>query len=128
LPFLKFVRALLADALAVFMTYTGSLAAFGANKLNLGSIKRRFNRNKSALLAHFTGLNMLGYDVYLFNDNLTLFGAYGNDFAFNAFGFTAEYHYGIAGFNKHFTHISAPPLKYFRSKRKDLHIILITQF
>ena len=127
LPYLKFVAAFFANACAaLFVADAGRLVTFGAYQLYLGSVQRGLNINQAAGLAHLAGLYMLGNHIDLLDDDFTLSRANGNNFAAHALGFTGQHLNGIAGFYKHLTHSLAPPLKHFRSKGQNLHVILIT--
>ena len=64
------------DLLAVLNLVSNScgLVALGANELYLGSVKRTLGLYSAAKLTSLSGLNVLGYHVYAFNNYLVLLG------------------------------------------------------
>jgi hypothetical protein len=81
------------------VTKSGRLAAVRANSHNLAGVKGSFALYDAALLAHLTGLNMLGNDIETFNDNLLLLGGNLKNLALLALVLTGKDNNSIAGFN-----------------------------
>ena len=122
-------HAVFSSVLIDLVTYTGRLLAFRADDLDLAGVDRALCFDYSRRIAGLACLDMLLDHVESLNDDLALLGAYLHDLAglASVVLITGEDDNGITGLNVHLTHVRVPPLKNFRSERKDLHVILFTE-
>jgi len=94
------------------VTDAGGFVAFGTDHHGFAGVESAFGFDKTAGLTHLAGLDVLGYDIPVFDDDFAFFGADRKHFAFFPFFFAADYHDCIVFSDVHITHFQ----KFFLSR------------
>ena len=105
-----------------FMSDPSGLIAGGADELNFADVKRHFLRNNAALRNFHRGFGVAFDFVNAFDDDFSLIGHGGDDFALLALILAGEDLNGIALFDVKFH------LEHLRSEGDNFHEVFIAEF
>ena len=105
-----------------FMSDTGRLIAGGADELNFADVKRHFLRDDAALRNFHRGFGVAFDFVNAFDDDFSLIGLGGDNFALLALILAGEDLNGIALFDVKFH------LEHLRSEGDNFHEVFIAEF